>query len=203
MTVNENALIIFTRNPELGKVKTRLARTIGDIKALQVYENLILHTSLVTQDLAFDKFVFYSDAITMGDVWDDTRYQKRLQKKGDLGKKMLASFREVFKIGYQKVVIIGCDVFDLRADHLRQAFIHLDTYDCVVGPAEDGGYYLLGMKTLHRSLFANKHWGGATVLAETLAALTSYKVAQLETLNDIDTIEDLLKNEKYSIKDEN
>jgi len=186
----KEVLLIFVRNAELGKVKTRLAKTLGDENALRVYNLLLKHTCLVTWELKCDKMVWYSDTITEDDLWNN-RYQKEVQKGNDLGERMEHAFETVFKAGYQKAVIIGSDSLQLSADHIKQAFIALDKNDVVYGPALDGGYYLLGMKKLHPKIFKGKPWGKDTLMTETLKELKGLETCGLAILNDIDTYEDL------------
>lgn len=193
-----DALIIFTRNPELGKVKTRLAATIGDEKALEVYKHLLFHTMSETKLLACDKVVFYDTSITENDIWPETIYQKKIQSGEDLGEKMHQAFELLFSLGYKNCLIVGSDLFDLKKEIIDAAFQKLQENDAVIGPAEDGGYYLLGLKKLNSALFKNKGWGTSTVLAETLKDLNSQLVFLMETLNDIDTFEDL-KRSNYEI----
>jgi hypothetical protein len=193
-----NALIIFVRNPELGKVKTRLAKTIGDEKALAVYQDLLFHTMSVTQIIDCDKFVFYDNSIDLNDIWSTNLFEKKIQFGTDLGAKMQNAFQELFNIGYKNCIIVGSDLFDLKAKHINQAFHKLERNDTVIGPAEDGGYYLLGLKKIIPALFSNKNWGTETVLKDTLKDLSSYSVEYLEILNDIDTIEDLEKSKYYN-----
>lgn len=189
-----NALLIFTRNPELGKVKTRLAKTIGDQKALQVYKDLLQHTMEQTQDLDCDKYVFYDTTIIDDDIWNLKYFHKRVQAQGDLGQKMQAAFDLLFDLGYQKCIVIGSDLFDLKTTIINQAFAALEKTETVLGPAEDGGYYLLGLKQKNKAVFQNKAWGTTTVFEDTLNDLDPKKVHLLETLNDIDTIADLEKS---------
>ena len=99
-----------------------------------------------------------------------------------------------FKNNYQKIIIVGSDLYDLKTEHINQAFQDLETNDVVLGPAEDGGYYLLGMKQFHPKLFRNKNWGTDSVLKDTLKDLKEESVFLLETLNDIDFFEDLEKH---------
>lgn len=193
-----DALIIFTRNPELGKVKTRLAKTIGEDKALEVYKHLLLHTMAETKFLACDKFVYYDSSIVKNDIWSEDFYKKKLQSGEDLGEKMHKAFELLFNMGYKNCMIVGSDLFDLKKEIIDKAFQKLQENEVVVGPAEDGGYYLLGLKNLNASLFKNKDWGTSTVLADTLNDLNSQTVYLLETLNDIDTFEDL-KRSNYKI----
>ena len=194
------ALLIFIKNPELGKVKTRLAKTVGDEKALQVYKDLLFHTMIETQNLDCDKFVFYDENIETNDIWSGTLYEKRLQFGSHLGAKMQNAFQTLFDLGYQNCIIIGSDLFDLEANHISEAFNKLESNDVIIGPAEDGGYYLLGLKKVIPSIFKNKNWGTSTVLSDTLKDLENYKIEFLETLNDIDTFEDLEKSSYYKFQ---
>ena len=194
----QKALLIFTRNPELGKVKTRLATTIGDAAALEVYHKLLEHTVDITQTLKVDKFVFYSEQIQENDHWDTTIYYKELQKGTNLGERMHHAFELLFKKGYRQIIIVGSDIFELTTKNIQEAFTGLDTANFVVGPALDGGYYLLGMNTLNKSLFEHKKWGTSTVLKATLKNLAHEKVALLATKNDIDTYDDLKKSSEFN-----
>lgn len=194
--MNENLLMIFTRNPELGKVKTRLAKSLGDESALTIYKMLLDKTKEVTQNLSCDKAVFYSVKVRDNDIWDNKIYHKYSQEGKDLGERMHNAFKEAFKKGYKKVAIIGSDLFDLKASCIDIAFQQLGTNDVVVGPANDGGYYLLACKNEVPEIFKDKNWGSDTVLTDTLSDLKNHKVFQLEVLNDIDYAEDL---EPYEI----
>lgn len=184
-------LLIFTRNPVLGKCKTRLAAVIGDQNALEIYNYLLAHTAGITADLNADKTVFYSERIEADDVWDNRKYQKKQQLGSDLGERMENAFQWGFEQGYQKVILIGSDLYDLCREDLETAFKVLDTYDYVLGPATDGGYYLLGMKQPKPIIFQNKAWGTPTVLENTLKALEGETVYLLEARNDVDLYEDI------------
>lgn len=187
----KKALVIFTRNPELGKVKTRLAKTVGDESALDIYKFLIQHTVKVTKDLKVDKYVFYSEGIRKNDAWNVDVFRKKLQEGNDLGERMHNAFLEIFKMGYEKAVIIGCDMFDWEKKDLEAAFMGLNDFDFVIGPATDGGYYLLGMKHPKQILFQNKEWGASSVLEQTLIDLKGENYLLLKERNDIDHFEDL------------
>ena len=189
--MSKNLLLIFTRNPELGKTKTRLAKSIGNETALAIYKFLLHKTNQVTQNLLCDKAVYYSVKIRRDDIWNEKIYQKHQQKGEDLGIRMQNAFQYAFDTGYKKVVIIGSDLYDLTENHINKAFQKLDTNDVVIGPAEDGGYYLLGMKTLQAAVFVNKNWGTSTVRKDTLKDLEKVNVHLLEQLNDVDVIEDI------------
>ncbi len=186
-----NLLLIFTRNPELGKCKTRLAKKVGDKAALDIYTFLLTHTAKITQHLPVDKQVYYSEEIWEKDIWNPGIYQKRVQQGEDLGIRMLQAFSDGFEAGYQKIIVIGSDLYDLSQADLQNAFEALDQQDYVIGPAEDGGYYLLGMKKYKEPLFYNKQWGKPSVLEDTLKDLQHEKYTLLETRNDVDLYDDI------------
>lgn len=192
--MSKELLIIFTKNPKLGKVKTRLAKTVGDEKALEIYKFLLDHTQQITQNLNCEKAVYYSDKINTEDIWDNNIYQKHLQYGKDLGERMQNSFSESFENGYGKVVIIGGDIYDLESNIIEETFKKLDINDVIIGPAKDGGYYLIAMKTTRIDIFKNKDWGTSSVREDTMKDLTKVKVHLLRELNDIDVIEDVNEN---------
>jgi len=192
---SDNLIMIFVRNPELGKVKTRLAKTIGNEKALHIYNLLLDHTNKVSKRVNADKAIFYSDYINDTDQWKNDGFIQLMQKGNDLGEKMSNAFLIAFSMGYKKVIIIGSDCFDLSEDIITDAFNLLDENEVVLGPAKDGGYYLLGMKTFYASLFQNKVWSTENVLLDTLLDLSNLNVSSklLPTLSDIDEEKDLLQ----------
>lgn len=193
---SKRALIIFTRNPELGKCKTRLAKTIGDENALEVYKYLLTHTATIAKDIKADRYVFYSEHIKRNDLWDTSFFRKKLQKGTDLGERMQNAFTELLEMGYEKVTIIGSDLLDLDAEIVNDAFAQLQFNDVVLGPALDGGYYLLGIKNFYPQIFINKEWGSSSVLKATQQDLQNYSVSLLKPLNDIDTFEDMQSYEQ-------
>ena len=191
-TKNKNLLLIFTRNPELGKAKTRLAKTVGDETALEIYKFLLERTRDISSKVNADKAVYYSVKIRENDIWNPNIYQKHQQFGDDLGIRMLNAFKNGFEAGYKKVMIIGSDLYDLSEKNIEKAFVALDTNDVVIGPAEDGGYYLLGMNALQENVFKNKEWGTASVRKDTLKDLSDKKVKVLAFKNDIDVYEDII-----------
>jgi len=192
-----NLLIIFTRNPELGKVKTRLAKDVGDQPALDIYEFLLKHTVSVTKDLEFTKEVHYSEEIQHNDIWDEDIFIKKQQIEGDLGAKMEQAFQSGFSNGYKNIIIIGSDLYDLNREELEEAFKALETFEYVLGPAEDGGYYLLGMNSFKPEIFKNKAWGTDTVLRDTLIDLKNAQLQLLEERNDIDVYDDIKDHQDF------
>ncbi|WP_075340386.1 TIGR04282 family arsenosugar biosynthesis glycosyltransferase [Tenacibaculum agarivorans] len=189
--MSKNLLMIFTRNPELGKVKTRLAKSLGNEKALEIYKFLLNRTKEITQQVSSDKAVFYSVKIRDNDIWDASIFLKFQQEGDDLGERMQNAFQKAFSNGYNKVAIIGSDLFDLTPNHITKAFEELDRNDIVLGPAEDGGYYLLASKKVHPKIFSNKEWGTSSVRKETLNDLEKESVHLLPMLNDVDVVEDI------------
>jgi hypothetical protein len=189
---SKNLLLIFTRNPELGKAKTRLAKTVGDETALEIYKFLLERTRDISSKVNADKAVYYSVKIRENDIWNPVIYQKHQQFGEDLGIRMFNAFKNGFEACYKKVMIIGSDLYDLSEKNIEKAFVALDQNDVVIGPAEDGGYYLLGMNSLQEKVFKNKEWGTETVRTATLNDLSDKKVKLLEFKNDIDVYEDII-----------
>ncbi|MFH6603503.1 TIGR04282 family arsenosugar biosynthesis glycosyltransferase [Maribacter algicola] len=188
---SKSLLIIFTRNPELGKCKTRLAATIGDEAALQVYKFLLAHTVKITSNLNIAKQVHYSVKVREDDIWDNLIYDKKQQQGKDLGERMAHAFEEGFASGFEKICIIGSDMFDLVQNDIEDAFQGLDHSDYVIGPAVDGGYYMLGMKKFNPIIFQNKKWGADTVYKDTINDLEGESIYIKEVRNDIDRYEDI------------
>ena len=188
----KEAIIIFVRNPQLGKVKTRLANTLGDEKALNIYKELLHHTKEITAQITADKYVFYFDKIEENDLWNVPGFFKCLQCNDELGGKMKNAFKELFDKGYEKVAIIGSDCLELTTAIIEEAFVLLKNTDAVIGPAKDGGYYLLAMKKLIRPIFENKQWSTDSVFRETINDLTenNFSFGCLPLLTDVDTEQD-------------
>lgn len=186
-------LIIFYRNPKIGKVKTRLAATVGNQKALEIYMKLSLHTKTITEYLNLEKIVFYTDVIDLMDIWPNATFLKALQDGKELGEKMKNAFVAGFETGYTSICIIGTDCYELTAEIITQAFDALKSADAVIGPSKDGGYYLLGMTNPHTGVFNNKNWSTETVLQETIQNFESLNLnyIKLQELTDVDTAEDL------------
>ena len=195
----KNLLLVFTRNPELGKVKTRLAKTVGNATALKIYTFLLKRTRDIAIKVSADKAVYYSVKVRENDIWDASIFQKHQQVGEDLGIRMLHAFKNGFKTGYEKVMVIGSDLYDLTAETIENAFIALENNEVVIGPAEDGGYYLLGMNSLEEKVFKNKEWGTETVRKDTLEDLKDKKVFLLGELNDVDVFEDIEHHPAFQI----
>ena len=184
--------MIFTRNPVLGQCKTRLAARVGDRRALDIYLFLLRHTARVTAPLrGCDKYVFFSDRPVDGSVWDPEVFAFEVQQGENLGARMHNAFDWAFRAGYSRVILIGSDLYDLDTPDLTDAFDRLETCDAVIGPATDGGYYLLGLTRMLPDVFRNKAWGTATVFQDTLHDLARIKAHRLSPRNDVDYYEDI------------
>lgn len=178
-----NTLILFARKPELGKVKTRLAKYTGASKALEVYTDLLNRTIETSDHVNATVKLYWSEL--------SSKTTGNLQKGNDLGERMFNALKCELNLG--KVCLIGTDVPSLTKQIIEEAFKALDTFDVVFGPAKDGGYYLVGIKAAPvKELFLQKKWGHNMVLKEALATckVQNLTVKLLPTLQDIDTIED-------------
>jgi rSAM/selenodomain-associated transferase 1 len=196
---HDSLLMIFAKNPEMGKVKTRLAKTIGQEKALMIYVKLLEHTHAIADKVFADKAIFYSEKVQEFDLLDYYKFPKFLQKGDDLGDRMDRAFGQAFGQHYEKVVIIGSDCYELTSEIIEDALLALDNHNVVIGPAHDGGYYLLGMDRHYSHLFKNKAWSTEDVLLDTLLDLKKLKLsyALLPTLNDVDEEKDLGELSKH------
>ena len=194
MNMEENLILIFVKNPQLGKVKTRLAEGIGNVKALEVYLQLVSITEKVTQEFQNATLHVYFSDHEEEKYWGS--HKQFVQTGKDLGEKMQKAFEEGFVLGYKKIVGIGCDLPDISVEIIQNAFEILQFKDTVFGPAKDGGYYLLGMKEVCECIFQNKAWSTESLLQHTLHELVENKLTfgKLALLNDIDTLQDLLQS---------
>lgn len=193
----KTALVVFVKNPELGKVKTRLAAQIGDEKALEIYLNLLNYTHSVAISWDADVRVYYSDFIPELDLWDVGYGTKHVQIGNNLGQRLLQAVSETFSEDYEYVIVIGSDCPKLNVEHLNKARTNLGDVDVVVGPAKDGGYYLIAMKSLHGTLFEDKSWSSPSLFDQTMDTMIKQGLSwyELPILGDIDTVEDM---ERYS-----
>lgn len=189
-------LIIFTKNPEVGRVKTRLAHSIGEEKALEVYEILRSHTARVTEGVDAERIISYSRFIPPSDLFLTDGFTPRLQKGDDLGERMFHAIEEGFESGFRHIVLIGTDCYELSREILNEAFSALEQGDAVIGPAIDGGFYLIGLNKLFPKLFLDRQWSTSEVFSETATRLQRLGIEYqlLAELSDIDTFEDLKKS---------
>lgn len=194
--MGDSLLLIFVKNPIAGKVKTRLARSVGTEKALEVYHKLLDITREITTSLSCHRQVWYSNYVDDEDRWEKGDYEKRLQSGGDLGDRMQNAFKQAFADEYEKVVIIGSDCAELTQEIIEEAFNTLDNCDVVIGPSKDGGYYLLGMNSFYGDLFSGINWSTPAVYEQTIGRVKELDLSfrSLRTLNDIDTKQDIIES---------
>ncbi|MDA9554898.1 TIGR04282 family arsenosugar biosynthesis glycosyltransferase [Pelobium sp.] len=198
----KRALIIFLKYPELGRSKTRLAATVGNENSLKVYIELLSYTNLITKELKCDKYLYYDKVSPNKMPWGDEIYHTAYQVESDLGGRMHNAFEELFNKGYEQIVIIGSDCYELNQGIIEQAFNKLDTSKAVIGPAKDGGYYLLGLSEMIPQIFTDVAWSTDEVFSSTTKTLESLNITYqtTPTLSDIDTFDDLPENLKLLIK---
>ncbi|WP_448571842.1 TIGR04282 family arsenosugar biosynthesis glycosyltransferase [Trichothermofontia sp.] len=192
-------LMIFMRYPQPGRTKTRLIPVLGPEGAAQLYRGLVAQTLAQVAILQREGTIavelwFTGGTLAAMQAWlGPDLYAYRSQVVGDLGERMAAAFTATFQSGSERAVLIGTDCPDLTAAHLRAALAALAAHDLVLGPAQDGGYYLIGLRQPVPALFTQIPWGTATVAARTLAiaARAGLSVHCLPVLADIDRPEDL------------
>ncbi len=190
-----NGLIIFIKNPIKGKVKTRIAATTGDEKALAIYQQLLNFTCSLTKKIECKRFLFYSDFIEKNDDWNNAFFEKNTQYGDSLGDRMKNAFDFIFSKNIKKVLIIGSDCAELNKKVINDAFNSLDQHDFVIGPADDGGYYLLGMTSFEPTVFDNITWSSNEVLSKTIENIEHLdkNYFLLPVLSDTDTEKDWLR----------
>ena len=199
-------LLIFTRYPEPGKTKTRMIPALGATGAAQLQQQMTEHTLRQVKQLKNISVAVYfagGSKQLMSD-WLGDNFIFCEQAQGDLGTKMSAAFVAAFADDMERVIIIGIDCPDIKSNLLTKAFNKLKNFDLVLGPADDGGYYLIGLSSGKYELFIGINWGTATVLQETLeiAQRLDISYACLPVLSDVDRPEDLPIWEKYAIDSE-
>jgi rSAM/selenodomain-associated transferase 1 len=194
-------LIIFTRYPEPGKTKTRLIPALGAEGAATLQRQMTEHTLAQVKELQAKRLVsvevyFVGGNQQLMQSWLGTSVIYRQQGDGDLGRRMAIAFQTALEAGKQRVVVIGTDCPDLKAEVMVKAFHALEQHDLVLGPAQDGGYYLIGLCRLIPQLFTGISWSTAEVLQQTMsiAQRLELAVAYLPRLSDVDRPEDLVSN---------
>lgn len=188
---SRHRLVVFIKNPVPGRVKTRLAADLGNEQALSIYRQLLAHTRAQALACAAERLLFYSDTIDEQDEWPAAFFAKHLQQGDDLGARMAHALGQALA-GAERAVLIGSDIPGLTADILAQAFDLLEGHDFVLGPAADGGYYLIGMRQPAAAVFEGIIWSTPTVLQATLERIQALggSCSFLPMLSDIDTTAD-------------
>jgi rSAM/selenodomain-associated transferase 1 len=193
--MNKNALIIIAKYPEKDNVKTRLKGLMPDDKRLELYITLLKRTIEKLGSISgTDTYIAYAPENAQ-EYFSQFNVGLIPLHTADLGTRMFEAFTEVLNSGYKKAALVGADIPDLSASTILDAFTILSDKDLVYGPAEDGGYYLVGMRKLIKEVFKSVPWSSSQTLNKSLkqAKDFGYSVGFTNTLSDIDTIEDLKK----------
>lgn len=194
----ENSLIVFIKYPEFGKVKTRLAQNMGDEFAYKFYESCVNYTlseinKIDSKNIEVNLFFSSLAPEKKIEKWNEEKFNIYEQNGIDLGERMQNAFRTIFNNSCKKAIIIGTDLPDISQTIIYNSFALLDRYDVVIGPSNDGGYYLLGMKEYYPQIFDEIKWSTNEVLKSTLDKLLKEKIKTkiIDELIDIDTKDDL------------
>lgn len=192
---SRKGIIIFIKNPIPGKVKTRLARDLGNDKAVKIYKALLSYTHSIVKEIEAQRYLFYADYINEEDDWSNDEFIKGLQHQGGLGDRIEDAFATALQ-KCSKVLIIGSDCPQIKTHHIEEAFKLLDKKELVIGPTLDGGYYLLGMKSVHKQLLEDIPWSSGQEFEVTVrrALKNNLSIDILPSLADVDYREDW---EKY------
>jgi len=185
-------VVVFGREPVPGRVKSRLAAGVGEEVAALVYRELLGHTLRVVSSAAADVVLALAEPPARG--WRPERaVAVEVQVAGGLGRRLADTFSRRFAEGYRRVVVVGSDCPELAPRHLRAAFDGLAMHPVVLGPAWDGGYWLVGARAPGMDLFSDIPWSTGQVMEATRARLRAMGVGwlELERLHDLDTDADL------------
>lgn len=191
----KNALLMFVKYPEPGKVKTRLAKSVGHEKAAAMYKELVEKNSAVIRPLhgtTCDCWIAFDppQQETQMRAWLTDLPCYIAQQGEGLGERLTHAFREMFQRGYTRVAALGSDTLNLKAELIQNAFNNLSDHDVVLGPARDGGYYLIALNRLYPELFQGINWSTAGVLPQTHSVIRrlKLKVHELSPLDDLDKL---------------
>ena len=197
-TAPSDSLIMFTRYPQAGYTKTRLIPTLGAVAAAKLQQQMTEHLVNQLQPFCVERSLQLKVHFTGGSqakmqAWLGSDIMLASQCTGTLGEKLIYALEQSFSEGKEKAIAIGSDCPTLSGSEIGQALDLLESQDVVLGPAADGGYYLIGLRSPHRCLFENIPWGTHQVLAATQAIAQKHhlSVALLRVLTDIDRPEDL------------
>jgi len=194
---DKRCVILFVKLPEKGRVKSRLAQRMDEDLVLRLYENMVLDTIDLLTRGRFPFRVCFTPPGARDRMmeWLGRGYRAFPQIGDDLGDRMENAFEHVFSEGVEDALLIGSDIPGLTTEVMDEAFIALQKNEAIIGPAGDGGYYLIGFKkgSFEPVIFHDMVWSTKTVFRETMDKLhnASLKVHILPELTDVDTVEDL------------
>jgi glycosyltransferase A (GT-A) superfamily protein (DUF2064 family) len=185
--MKQSLLILFIRNAIAGKLNPAIARLAGEEHAVDVYVQMLGHLEEETAFLPYEKLVLYSDMVEANDVFDPESFEKEIQAAGTRGERLADAFGNAFARGYDRVVLVTGETMEMGQAHIVEAFESLLENEVVIGPSEEGGYYLLGMRQYKPELFEGKEWNGEDVFLDMMLDLqrsnTSYRL--LDTLPEV------------------
>ncbi len=194
-------LIVFIRAPRVGSVKTRLAAGLGPAGACAAYRRMIDHVMPAVHASGFSVELRHTpdDAGDEFSCWCEPGWELAPQGAGDLGARLERAFGASAAAGYERTLVIGTDCPYLTVHDLREAATALDTREVVIGPALDGGYWLIGMRGLHPELFRAIPWSSTGVTATTLLRARSSNLAvhRLRELEDLDALPEWERFERF------
>lgn len=200
MFKNNPLVLVFCKNQIIGKVKSRLALKIGQKKAFLIYSELVDKTASIVNSLSSEVHVYYSDYIEENDKFNSSKIKKFIQKGNNLGDRIINALNISFK-NFSPVVVIGSDLWKLEISDIEDTFRILKNKNVVIGPSNDGGYYLIGMNYLDTKIFENKNWGQESVLNDTIRDIDDKtNIHLLDEKTDIDTYDDLCQFPDLKIK---
>ncbi|MCA9398452.1 MAG: TIGR04282 family arsenosugar biosynthesis glycosyltransferase, partial [Candidatus Omnitrophica bacterium] len=204
--MRENILLYFVKYPTPGKVKTRLAKTVGVDEAARLYRKLaeknFREGTLLHQRKVCDLIVVFDPPKQKVDVqdWLSAPCEYWPQSEGGLSERFISVFHDAFENGGQRVIALGSDTLGLTFQIIEEAFENLNTNDVVIGPAEDGGYYLVGSSSFQPKLFEGIPWSTSNVLAQTYKTINKLHLSY-QTLRQLEDLDEIKTGEKYELID--
>jgi len=195
-TIHDLSLLLFIKSPEKGSVKSRLAASVGEETALEVYKNFVLDLVAALQKGTLTLRIYFSPEGSKETIENWLPRSVCIAQEGkDLGERMENAFLRSFSSGFQRALLIGSDIPDLPVAIIDEAAFSLEESDAVIGPSSDGGYYLIGFRnaTFLPDVFHGIRWGTASVFRSTMEVFerSCYRVHVLPLWHDVDTVDDL------------
>lgn len=196
-SVVKSCILLFTKFPQKGLVKSRISIHLDETTTLTLYKSFVSDTLQLVNQLNYNKIICYTPTNSLQDFksWLGSQYHYLPQKGVNLGQRISNSFQYAFTHNYQYVIALGTDSPDLPAHYIHEGFYHLAMGNVVIGPSTDGGYYLIGLnkENFFPRLFENIPWSTQNVFHQTLEIVKDEKLKShvLPTWYDIDTLKDL------------
>lgn len=203
--MKKKCVLVFLKSPVMGKVKTRLAKNIGDRQAVFLYKHFVADTLKMLEKGTHSIIICYYpfDEEKKISEWIGNKYKLWPQKGDDIGLKMSDAFDRAFIQGFEQVLLMGTDIPDLPGEFIEKGFNALNTNDAVIGPSTDGGYYIIGFNrnTFLSQAFENIEWSTEKVFQETVNIFVKNEndLYILPEWRDIDIFEDLIEFMKSNI----